>query len=103
MIRVESRWQSCLCTSRPIAAWFCRRTVASAAVVVLIRLYLRLLVGCIQRSASSGVPAAAVSPTSVSTVVAFSALASRSGVQLLPSLLLPADPGRCCPVCPCML
>ena len=77
--------------------------MASAAVVVLIRLYLRLLVGCIQRSASSGVPAAAVSPTSVSTVVAFSALASRSGVQLLPSLLLPADPGRCCPVCPCML
>ena len=33
----------------------------------------------IQRSASSGVPAAAISSASVSTVVALSALASRSG------------------------
>ena len=76
---VEKRWQSCLYTSRPIAAWCCRHTVAAAADVVLIRMYLRLLASCIQRSASSGVPAAAISSASVSTVVALSALASRSG------------------------
>ena len=76
---IEKRWQSCLYTSRPIAAWWCRHIVAAAADVVLIRMYLRLLASCIQRSASSGVPAAAISSASVRTVVALSALASRSG------------------------
>ena len=47
--------------------------------IVLLRMYLRLFASCIQRSASSGVPAAAVSSASVSTVVALSALDSRSG------------------------
>ena len=72
---VAKRWQSCLHTSRPIAAWCCRHTVAAAAAVVLIRMCLRLLAKCIQGPASSGVPAAAVSSASVSTVLALSALA----------------------------
>ena len=76
---IAKRWQSCLYTSRPIAAWCCRHTVAAAADVVLTRMYLRLFASCIQRSASSGVPAAAVSSASVSAVVALSALDSRSG------------------------
>ena len=76
---MAKRWQSCLYTSRPVAAWCCRHTVAAAADVVLRRMYLRLFASCIQRSASSGVPAAAVRYASVSTVVALSALDSRSG------------------------
>ena len=76
---IEKRWQSCLHTSRPIAAWCCRHTVSAAADIVLIRMCLRLLASCIQRFASSAVPAAAISSASVSTVVALSALASRSG------------------------
>ena len=53
--------------------------MAAAADVVLIRVCLGLLASCVQRSASSSVPAAAVSSAFVSTVVALSALASRSG------------------------
>ena len=61
---IKTRWQSCLYTSRPFALWCCRCAMAAAAVVVLIRVYLRLLARCIQLSASSGVSAAAVSSTS---------------------------------------
>ena len=50
---IEKRWQRCLYTSRPIAAWCCGHTVAAAADVVLTRMYLRLLANCIQRSASA--------------------------------------------------
>ena len=56
-----------------------RGHTVAAAVVVLIGMYLRLLASCIQRSASSGVPAAAVSSASVSAVVALSDLDRRSG------------------------
>ena len=76
---VEKRWQSCLWTSRPIAVWCCLRTVAPAKNVVVMIMYLKLLASCIHCSASSGVPAAAVSSVSVSAVVALSALASILG------------------------
>ena len=79
---IAKRRQSCLYTSRPIAVWCCLKTVAAAAVVALIRMYLRLLASCIQRSASAGVPAAAVSSAFVNTVVAVSAFDSNSGYML---------------------
>ena len=46
----------------------CEITRASCSKIVLIRMCLRLLASCIQRSASSSVPAAAVSSASVSPV-----------------------------------